>query len=64
MRDKKRIDRFLKKLRLLWSRMPDLRFGQIVEGYLFTELTRLWHQEDDLTEEILDKYLKRMGEIE
>lgn len=64
MRDKRRISRILKKLRLLWSRMPDLRFGQIVEGYLFTELTKLWHQEDDITEEILDKYLKRMGEIE
>jgi len=56
MRDKKRIEPFLKKLQLFWEKNPDLRFGQIV--YILAEKLNVWDiffPEDDKWSEAIDK---------
>lgn len=64
MRDKKRINRILKKIGKLWLEQPDQRLGQFLENYVFFKGQRgdvtsisLFYQDDNITEEILDKQL-------
>lgn len=54
MRDINRIDPFLKELRKIWLKFPDLRFGQLIENLDLH--TFLYYIEDDDFIEIL-KYL-------
>ena len=66
MREKERIKRICEKLEKLWNNVPDQRLGQLLENYVFDagkwrgEATCfLFYQEDDKTEEIMDKQLER-----
>ena len=61
MREKERIKRILNKLEQVWTKFPDQRLGQILENYIFFRgergdqtSVRMFYQEDDDTEEILD----------
>ena len=65
MRDEKRIDKILEKLKTLWKMVPDERFGQVVENYLLTNKNRgdgtsteLFFTEDTVYEKQLDKFIK------
>ena len=66
MRDIKRIKKICKKLGEAWLKIDsDQRLGQLLENYIFDsgkfrgEATMfLFYQEDDKTEELLDKILK------
>jgi len=56
MRDKKRIKPLLDELEKLWNKCPDMRFGQLIENYLFPTTfcskgahVYLFHQEDHET---------------
>lgn len=51
MRDPARIDRILEKLRAVWQRYPDQRFGQLVHNALGD---LVFHVEDEITEAQLD----------
>ena len=68
MRDKRRIKRILGLLERLWSKDDncDMRLGQLLENYIFTNGERgdrtsiaMWYQEDDDTEEILKGMVKK-----
>jgi hypothetical protein len=73
MRDKERICRMLGKIELLWNAMPDQRFGQMMENLIrynhlfnfkyneYLLIPYLWGQEDNETEEKLDKIIKELG---
>ncbi|MCX6707699.1 MAG: hypothetical protein NT001_06190 [Candidatus Woesearchaeota archaeon] len=57
-----RIERIVGGIRVLWKRNPDLRFGQLLENYMFTGGERkdktsmsLFYQDDRKTEAILKK---------
>jgi len=67
MRDPKRIKRILSKLEKLWNETTDWRLGQVLENYIFTEgergdqtSVRMFYQEDDKTEKILDKMIEKV----
>jgi hypothetical protein len=57
MRDIERIDPLLAELKKLWLKYPDMRFGQLLENFVFPSVaTRaggmaafIWAQEDDIT---------------
>jgi len=61
MRDPQRISRICKKLEQFWIKVPDQRFGQVCENYIFGHHLEtngcIFHIEDDKTEDILDAYL-------
>ena len=59
MRDKNRIDPFIKKVVKYWKQNPDLRFGQVVsiiERQLGSERDIFYVEENEL-EIILDKLI-------
>lgn len=59
MRDKNRIDPFIKKVAKYWKQNPDLRFGQVVsiiERQLGNGRDIFYVEEDEL-EVILDKLI-------
>ena len=65
MREKERIKRICEKLEKAWNKKPDQRLGQLLENYIFDSgesrgpvTCFLFYQEDDITEDILDKILK------
>lgn len=59
MRDLERIDRICQKLNKVWKEIPDQRFGQLLENYIFgRDSQNLWFQEDTRTEELFDNILK------
>ena len=59
MRDSKRIPIILKEVEKLWLKYPDLRFGQLLENFIFPPVEVpcdgnrlhiiLWNKEDDET---------------
>ena len=56
MRNTDRIDKILDELKSLWNRHPDMRLGQLLENYVFTDgkrgdktSVRMFYQEDDET---------------
>ena len=57
MRDPKRIDRILEKVRTLWKTYPDWRLGQLVVN-LSGHDAFVFSIEDDIMEEQLDNMLK------
>ena len=73
MRDPRRIKRMCEKLCIIWESMPDQRFGQLLENEIrFNQLFPfdyresqlvpfLWGQEDDKTEEILDRIIAELN---
>ena len=69
MRDPKRIWRITNKLFELWTMVPDQRFGQMLENYLYpavidskhrTAAIVDWHLEDENLEKRLDKVIHLM----
>lgn len=69
MRDIKRIPRILEKLEKIWLLVGDQRLGQLLENYVFFAGERgdktsvaLFFQEDDKTEEFLDKIIENNKE--
>lgn len=60
MRDIKRIERMLEKLRIVWEAYPDLRFGQLLINMRITsDNNRDWMIEDNMTEKQIDYILKQ-----
>lgn len=59
MRDPKRIDRILDKLKVLWKTYPDFRFGQMLINYIFGDERLHWHLEDDDFEKAVDMAIKK-----
>jgi hypothetical protein len=66
MRDPRRIDRILDLVRELWKLAPDMRFGQLLENYVFGSPDSLFRQQDDFTEmrlmNVLDAARRGKGE--
>ena len=69
MRDPRRIKRICEKLCIIWESMPDQRLGQLLENISRTyglfpydsNFVYLWGQEDDKTEEMLDRIIAKMN---
>lgn len=57
MREYKRIERILNKIKILWLKNEDMRLGQLIENFMI-QPNRLWYQEDTDTEKLLDYNLK------
>lgn len=55
MRDEKRINKILGKIKKYWERNPDMRFNQLLINLGVIPDGRHWNMEDDLVEELLDK---------
>lgn len=57
MRDPKRIPEFLAVLQKCWEKVPDWRFGQLVENFKrFSGKADLFYIEDDDFEKLLKAY--------
>lgn len=67
MRDPERIDRVLRKIRFIWKKYPDMRFGQLMENlwsvyssyrWRFTGRSNFstWNLEDSDFEKFLDDF--------
>ena len=54
MRDKKRIPKICKAIENLWKKHSDQRLGQLLSNYVFGQ-TDIFYQEDDITEERLER---------
>jgi len=59
MRDKKRIEPFLERLRVLWEQNPDLRFTQLIMN--LPELS--FFTEDDKTLKVIEEQIKTMKSV-
>ena len=55
MRDIRRIDRILDKLREIWKKNPDFRFNQLLINLNLIPDGSHWFLDDNLIEEILEK---------
>ena len=59
MRDPKRIPAFLALLQICWEKVPDWRFGQLIENFKsFSGKSDLFYLEDDKFEKIIKEYFK------
>jgi hypothetical protein len=59
VRDPNRIPEFLALLQKCWERVPDWRFGQLIENFKrFSGKPDLFYIEDDEFEKILKEYFK------
>lgn len=57
MRDKSRIVRLISKLEGYWLRVPDWRFGQLIENLKeFSKKSDLYYMEDDEFEQLIDEF--------
>ena len=57
MRDIERIERITDKLRIYWMKVPDWRFGQLIENVKrYSRYEDLFYVEDDQFEQILDGF--------
>lgn len=59
VRDPKRIERILTKLRRAWHMHPDLRLGQLIVNV--TGKSDPFYVEDDKTEQLLSEWLEQGG---
>jgi len=59
MREQERIKRICEKLEQVWIKYPDMRLGQLIENFVCIP-QKLWQQEDNITEEILNEVLKTL----
>jgi len=62
MRDPKRIDRVLDRVRELWNIYPDQRLGQLLQNYVFGRGDN-FYIEDDETERMLTLEIGRRGNL-
>lgn len=53
-RDPKRISKIIKKLEKLWLKYPDMRFGQLLFNFIYTDGKVKFHQEDDEIDKMLE----------
>jgi hypothetical protein len=61
MRDPKRIDRILDKVKTLWKSYPDQRLLQLFDNYLTSQFDGdLFFVEDEETEKIIDMKLQQL----
>ncbi len=61
MRDEKRIDKILDKIRDTWKQNPDMRLGQLlINMCLIPDDNRVWNIEDNKTEYIIDKNYNKL----
>jgi hypothetical protein len=59
VRDPNRIPEFLALLQKCWEKVPDWRFGQLIENFKrFSGKPDLFYIEDDEFEKILKEYFK------
>lgn len=62
MRDPERIPRMLEQLGRLWTAVPDMRLGQLIDNVTYTFRSDtgidLFNTEDDVTEEGIAHYLE------
>jgi len=58
MRDKKRIKKILSKLEKLWMLHEDMRFGQLLINYIFSDERLSWNKEDDDFEKEIDNAIE------
>ena len=57
MRDPKRIPEFLAIVQECWEKVPDWRFGQLIENFKrFSGKSDLFYLEDDEFEKLLKNY--------
>jgi hypothetical protein len=69
MRDPERIARIILKLERLWQLVPDQRFGQLLENYIYpatlikhaSVAVIEWHLEDDKLEKRIDHAYERVS---
>lgn len=62
MRDKKRINSILKKLKLIWRENPDLRFNQIVfNANTYIPQNNIYYIEDNEFEAALNKIIDKLN---
>lgn len=57
MRDPKRIERILAKIKEIWLKSPDLRLTQLIMNTLKMNEDP-YYVEDDILEKVLDEYSK------
>ena len=53
MREKNRIDRILKEIKMYWDRNQDMRFNQLLINLCIIPDGRHWNMEDDEVEKVL-----------
>lgn len=61
MRDFNRIDEILTNIKALWINYPDMRLGQLLDYFAFNK-DAMFYQEDDITNEKLQKAWKALFE--
>ena len=59
MREFERINRICSKLEVLWSKVPDQRFGQFLNNYILQEGRNAVFLEDDKLEKIIDYRIEK-----
>jgi hypothetical protein len=59
MRDEKRIERILEKIKILWEDYPDTRFFQLISNFKYNYNGDMFNYEDSEFEKVLDAELKK-----
>lgn len=59
MRDEKRIERILEKIKILWEDYPDTRFFQLISNLKYNYNGDMFNYEDSEFEKVLDNALKK-----
>ena len=59
MRDEKRIERILEKIKILWEDYPDTRFFQLISNVKYNYNGDMFNYEDSEFEKVLDAELKK-----
>lgn len=62
MRDPKRINPIIERLRALWLSQPDLRFSQLFINIINTTAPDIFYLEDDKFEEMVEAFEKRFDD--
>lgn len=61
MRDVDRIGKITWKLAQLWQLQQDMRFGQMLENYIYPFGKVDWHLEDNVLEKRIDKAILKVS---
>lgn len=59
MRDKKRIELFLKEIQKYWEQNPDLRFGQLLINVFGLSKKDVWFLEENETLKLFEEFFKK-----
>ena len=63
MRDINRIPHFITKLSIYWMKVPDWRFGQLIENFkTYCGRQDLFYMEDEEFEQLFEDFFKAMKE--